>query len=61
MNTRKIFFALFTMAIFVIGACTTDTADDSAYEVGVDKTKITKQEKEGVDKTKITIPGQQGS
>ena len=55
MNTKKLFFAIFTMSIFLIGSCTTDNADNAEYEVGVNKKDI---DRTGVDKKDIEVrPG----
>lgn len=53
MNTRKVVFSLLLGGLFLVASCTQNTAEDSIYEVGVDKTLITKDNK-SVDKTLIT-------
>jgi len=56
MNTKKIIFGIFAMVSLIIASCTSNSADDSIYEVGVDKTKIEKPGQRSVDKTKIKKP-----
>ncbi len=57
MNTKKIFYGLFTCLILMAAACTTtDTAEeDKLYEVGIDKDKI-KLPTNSIDKDKIKLP-----
>ncbi len=52
MNTKKILAGVFTCLILMAASCTTDTADDNAYEEGVNRSKITKTN--SVDRSKIT-------
>jgi hypothetical protein len=40
MNTKKIFFGLATILILMAASCTPNTADDQAYEQGIDKKDI---------------------
>ncbi len=54
MNTKKLFYGLMAFVVLVASAaCTQNSADDSAYEVGVDKTTIVNGDKKGVDRTTI--------
>lgn len=52
MNARRIFFGLLTIGLLTGAACTSDNSE--LYEQSVDRTKITKSNKESVDRTKIT-------
>ncbi len=54
MNTKKLILGLSMGLAFLVMSCTQNTAtEDGLYDVGVDKTKITKDNK-SVDKTLIT-------
>ena len=54
MNTRKLLYGIFAFLILAAAAaCTQDTVDESAYEQGVDKSKVTTGP-ESVDKSKVT-------
>ena len=54
MNTKKFFYGFMAFSVLVgAAACTQNTADDAAYELGVDKTTIVNGDKQNVDKTKI--------
>ncbi|WP_445382243.1 hypothetical protein [Robiginitalea sp. IMCC43444] len=53
MNTRKILFGIMTFSVLIFASCTNDTADAELYEVGIDKSKITKGP-DSIDKSKIT-------
>ena len=60
MNTRKFFYGIFAFIILAASvACTKDTADDSVYEQGVDRTKVTTGPQQSVDRTKVTTGPQQ--
>ncbi|NAS13600.1 hypothetical protein [Poritiphilus flavus] len=52
MNTKKFLAGICTCLILMAASCTTDTADDQAYEQGVDRSKITIK---NVDRSKITV------
>lgn len=58
MNTKKLFFALLTVALLSVAACSSDTGDD-IYE-GVEKSKI-KIPGRSVEKSKIVVPGRDDS
>ena len=55
MNTKKLLAGLFSCLILMAASCTTDSADDSVYEQGVDKSKIVVPSR-AVDKSKIIVP-----
>lgn len=57
MNTRKLFFGIFTCAILMIASCTAE--DSNIYESGVDKSKVRITNNQSVDKSKVRISNSQ--
>jgi hypothetical protein len=57
MNTRKLFFGIFTCSLLMIASCTTE--DSNLYESGVDKSKVRISNKQSVDKSKVRISNNQ--
>ena len=56
MKTRKILFAVLASASLFVASCTQNSTaeEDQLYQDGVDRTKVTTNNKQSVDRTKIT-------
>lgn len=57
MNTKKIFYGVFTCLTLVLASCTSDGSDSELYESGVDKRFIKKSGSDSVDKRFIKKSG----
>ena len=54
MNTRKFFYGFMASLVLVASAaCTQNTADDAAYEQGVDRTTVVNGDKRSVDRSTV--------
>lgn len=54
MNTKKLLYGIMAFLVLVAAAaCSSDSADESVYEQGVDKSKVTTSP-QSVDKSKVT-------